>query len=161
MKRRYFLGATAATVGSAVLGPAFAQSDAVLLEISGQVPTTRTFTMSQLQDIGTTRLITSTAWTDGTPEFEGVLGRSVLEAVGSVRASQVTALALNGYRADIPLSDFYEYDVLFAWSMDGKMLTRRDKGPLWIVYPRDAVPQLREERYEHRWVWQLNRLIIP
>jgi hypothetical protein len=45
--------------------------------------------------------------------------------------------------------------------MNGQMLTRRDKGPLWIIYPRDAVPMLREERFEHRWVWQLYRLILP
>jgi hypothetical protein len=161
MKRRHFLKAAAAVAGSALSSPTLGQSDPVVLEVSGQVDATRIFTLPDLKALGVTRLATSTAWTDGTPEFEGVLARDVIAELGPITSSHVTALALNDYRADIPLSDFEDYDVLFAWSMNGKMLSRRDKGPLWIVYPRDSVPQLREERYEHRWVWQLSRLILP
>ncbi len=161
MKRRQFLKAAAAAAGSALTSPVRGESDPVVLEISGQVETTRTFTLSQLRALGVTRLTTSTAWTDGAPEFEGVLARNVMAELGPITSSHVTALALNDYRADIPISDFYDYEVLFAWSMNDDMLTRRDKGPLWVVYPRDSVPQLREERYEHRWVWQLSRLILP
>lgn len=161
MKRRQFLKAAAAATGSALASPVLGQSDPIVLEVSGQVEATRTFTLSQLQALGVSRLATSTPWTDGVPQFEGVLARDVIAKLGPITSSHVTALALNDYRADLPISDFYDYDVLIAWSMNGVMLTRRDKGPLWIVYPRDAVPQLREERYEHRWVWQLSRLILP
>ena len=84
-----------------------------------------------------------------------------MAAIGPVSSDFVTAQALNDYQADIPLSDFADYDVIFAWSMDGQMLSRRDKGPLWIVYPRDSQAHLGEERYEHRWVWQLYRLTLP
>lgn len=153
--------AAAAVAGSALSSPTLGQSDPVVLEVSGQVEATRTFTLAELKALGVTRLATSTAWTDGTPQFEGVLARDVIAELGPITSSHVTALALNDYRADIPLSDFEDYDVLFAWSMNGNILSRRDKGPLWIVYPRDSVPQLREERYEHRWVWQLSRLILP
>lgn len=161
MKRRQFLQATAAAAGCILPLPALAASDPVILEVSGQVQATRTFTLPQLKALGVEHLSTSTAWTNGISEFEGVLARRVLAEIGPISSSYVTALALNDYRADIPLSDFQDYDVLFAWSMDDHILTRRDKGPLWIVYPRDSVPQLSEERYEHRWVWQLNRLILP
>lgn len=161
MKRRQFLKAAVAATVSALASPVLGESDPIVLEVSGQVETTRTFTLSQLQALGVSRLATSTPWTDGVPEFEGILARHVMAELGWVTSSHVTALALNDYRADIPISDFYDYDVLFAWSMNDAKLTRRDKGPLWIVYPRDAVPQLREERYEHRWVWQLSRLILP
>lgn len=161
MKRRQFLKAAAAATGSALASPVLGQNDPIVLEVSGQVEATRTFTLSQLQALGVSRLATSTPWTDGVPQFEGVLARDVIAGLGPITSSHVTALALNDYRADLPISDFYDYDVLIAWSMNGVMLTRRDKGPLWIVYPRDAVPQLREERYEHRWVWQLSRLILP
>lgn len=147
--------------GAALPLPALAQSEPVILSVSGQIQATRTFTLPQLKALGVTQLTTSTAWTEGVSEFEGVLARRVIAELGPISSSHVMALALNDYRADIPLSDFHDYDVLFAWSMDGRQLTRRDKGPLWIVYPRDAVPQLREERYEHRWVWQLSRLILP
>jgi hypothetical protein len=47
-------------------------------------------------------------------------------------------------------------------SADGQLLKVRDKGPLWIVYPRDEYSALRNNIHDSRWVWQLNRLqIIP
>lgn len=140
---------------------AVAQDEPVILQVTGNVEAARSFTLSQLRALGVTTIETSTAWTDGPRLFEGVLARSVMAAIGHVSSDFVTAQALNDYQADIPLSDFADYDVIFAWSMDGQMLTRRDKGPLWIVYPRDSRPQLSEERYEHRWVWQLHRLTLP
>lgn len=159
--QRRQLFAWTAVIAATLAGPALAQAEPVILEVSGRVEQTRTFTLSQLQALGVTTITTGTAWTDGPHVFEGALARDVLAAVGPVASSLVTALALNDYQADIPLSDFAAYDVIFAWSMDGVPMTRRDKGPLWIVYPRDAVLQLQDERYEHRWVWQLNRLILP
>jgi len=145
-----------------LLSPAVsAQDGPVLLEINGNVEQTRTFTLAQLQALGVASMATSTAWTDGTRQFEGVLVRDVLATIGPITSDYVRARALNDYQADIPISDFFNFDVILAWSMDGQALSRRDKGPLWIVYPRDSLPQLSEERYEHRWVWQLNELSLP
>ena len=108
MKRRQFLKAAAAAAGSALASPVLGESDSVVLEVSGQVEATRTFTLSQLRALGISRLATSTPWTDGVPEFEGVLARSVMAELGPITSSHVTALALNDYRADIPVSDFYD-----------------------------------------------------
>jgi hypothetical protein len=88
-------------------------------------------------------------------------GQDALSPRAKCPAVSRSIRTLNDYSADIPLSDFMNYDVILAWSMDGQPLTRRDKGPLWIIYPRDAVPELRDERYEHRWVWQLASLLLP
>lgn len=162
MRRRAFLGWWAATVAGGLSRAVVAADDGtVVLEVSGNVEATRGFTLAELRALGTTTLHTSTAWTEGTHRFEGVLARSVIAAMGDISSGFVTAQALNDYEADIPISDLSDYDVILAWSMDGQALSRRDKGPLWVVYPRDSVPHLREERYEHRWVWQLHRLILP
>lgn len=72
----------------------------------------------------------------------------------------MTAIALNDYAVDIPTADFYAYDVLVAYRMDGATLNRNDKGPLWIVYPRDDHAALQDIRYDYRWVWQLYRLDV-
>lgn len=109
-------------------------------------------------------LVTHTAWTEGPRSFEGVLVRDVLSTVGIGYDSQnvrpVLAIALNDYRISIPMSDFFEFDVMIARKMDGKPMTRRDKGPYWIVYPRDQNTDLAEPHYDHRWVWQLWRLQV-
>jgi hypothetical protein len=44
--------------------------------------------------------------------------------------------------------------------VEGKVLTIRDKGPLWIVYPKDAHEVLNDVQYYARSVWQLNKLHV-
>lgn len=104
-------------------------------------------------------LTTSTSVTDGVSRFEGPLMRDVLQYVGA-QGSVVQARALNRYVVDIPIADFLEYDVVLAMVKDGKKLKLTDKGPLWIVYPRDLSRALQDIRYDYRWVWQLNHLDV-
>lgn len=104
-------------------------------------------------------IATSTTVTDGRPLFGGVLMRDILALAGA-RGETVTARALNDYVIDIPVSDFHEFDVIAALYMDGTALTPRDKGPIWIVYPRDDHRVLADIRYDTRWVWQLVALHV-
>jgi hypothetical protein len=155
-------------VGSAVAQQPLPQpTGPVLLTISGKISATNVgntaaFDRAMLEGLPPHQLKTSTVWTDGVKTFEGVLVRDVLARVGAAggEGAVVKATALNDYSIDIPVADFDRYDVLLAWSMDGKRLTVRDKGPLWIVYPRDQFRELRDERYDQRWAWQLNRLEV-
>lgn len=105
------------------------------------------------------QIVTSTSVTDGPQTFEGFLIRDLLqyyEADGEV----VVARAHNDYQIEIPISDFERFDVIGALSMDGVPLSLRDKGPIWIVYPRDDHPELQDIRYDTRWVWQLVSLHV-
>lgn len=104
-------------------------------------------------------LETSTVVTDGVNHFEGFLMRDLLEALGA-EGDEVVATALNDYIVDIPMEDFHDYDVVVAHTRDGEALTPRDKGPLWIVYPRDDHAELDDIRYDYRWVWQLEHLEV-
>lgn len=105
------------------------------------------------------RLETTTAVTDGVRRFDGFLMRDLLQHVGA-HGSTVTAGALNDYAIEIAIDEFDRYDILVAHSMDGEPLLPSDKGPLWIVYPRDRHAELQDIRYDYRWVWQLRRLDI-
>ncbi len=139
-------------------------SGRVILTISGAIENTNgdgvaRFDRAMLERIGVTEVNTSTSWTDGVTKFEGVLARDLLKAVGAT-GDRVSARALNDYAIDIPFSDFESYDVLFAFNMDGVDLTPRDKGPLWIVYPRDKHPELRNQKADAKWLWQLVNLDI-
>ena len=114
---------------------------------------------AMLESFGVTTLRTSTAWTAGESEFEGVLARDLLEAV-SAEGTMVVATALNDYVASIPLRELYDYPVLLAFKMDGRDLELRDKGPIWIVYPRDQYEELKNSMIDKNWVWQLSELEI-
>ena len=85
--------------------------------------------------------------------------RDLLKKLGA-EGDEVIASALNDYIVEIPMTDFTEFDVIVAYSMDGQPLRRNDKGPLWIVYPRDQHQALQDIRFDYRWVWQLSRLEV-
>jgi len=131
-----------------------------ILQVTGAVTDAPiSFTMAQIQEMPATTLTTSTVVTDGVHQFTGVLLRDFLvelEAAGDTLA----ATALNDYIVDIPLSDLERFDVIMAYSMDETALERSDKGPLWIVYPRDAHKELQDIRYDYRWVWQLSEFEV-
>lgn len=112
-----------------------------------------------LQTLTHHSIATSTAVTDGVLRFDGVLMRDLLRHVGA-RGKIVTATALNGYEVKIPVQDFDDFDVLLAWAADGEPLQVNDKGPFWIVYPRDKHKILQDIRYDYRWVWQLRSLRV-
>jgi len=102
---------------------------------------------------------TSTPWTDGVSAFEGPLLCELLASVGA-EGTVLRAKAVNDYAVDIPLEDCERYPVILALKRDGKALSRRDMGPIWIVYPRDDHPELQLETINARWVWQLIELEV-
>lgn len=117
------------------------------------------FDESALQALPRHVVETTTVVTDGVRRFDGFLMRDLLDLVGA-QGRTVTASALNDYTIDIPMEDFQRFDVLVATHMDGIRLLPSDKGPLWIVYPRDEHEELQDIRYDYRWVWQLIRLEV-
>jgi hypothetical protein len=68
--------------------------------------------------------------------------------------------ALNDFRADMPVADTVKYDVIVARLLDGKPMSVRDKGPLFIMYPFNARPELRGAVYYSRSVWQLRAIDV-
>ncbi len=131
----------------------------VILTISGAITNTNGEGVAKLDremllSLGQHELRTTTSWTEGVKTFRGVLANDVLEYVGAY-GSTITATALNDYVVEIPVSDFEKYGVVFALWMDGEQLTRRTKGPIWPVYPRDEFPELMNRASDKKWIWQL------
>jgi len=155
----------ALVAGPAISGSQLAEPEGrVILTISGAIDRTNgdalaRFDRKMLEQLGTTNITTTTSWTDGPQEFEGVLARDVLKAVGANGAT-IAATALNDYEITIPMSDFDKYQVLFATRMNGVELTARDKGPIWIVYPRDDHKELRNQKVDAKWLWQLSKINV-
>lgn len=168
LSRRAVLGHSA--LGLLPAGAARAQAalpaptGPVLLSVTGQVSRTNRggqaeFDRGMLEALPNHPLQTATNWTEGTRRFDGPLVRTVLAAAGA-SGQVVTAVALNDYTIEIPMEDFEQYDVVLAMRMNGTVLTLRNKGPLWIVYPRDRHAELRNSLYDSRWVWQLRTLQV-
>jgi hypothetical protein len=152
--------AGAAAAGKSLQAPA----GAPILTIGGAVEQTNdgeqaVFDRAMLEALGTVTIETTTPWTEGVVQYEGVPVARVLAAVGA-QGEHVVATALNAYTAEIPVADFADERVILALKENGAYLTARNKGPLFIVYPYDADPAYRSERYFTRSVWQLTRLEV-
>lgn len=117
------------------------------------------FDIDMLEALPSRVMATHTPWTQGRVIFSGPLIRELINRV----ADKVTSLkvsALNEFSADIPISDIEDYDVLLATQRDGQRMPVRDLGPLFILYPFDAHPELLNEQIRFRSVWQVNELNI-
>lgn len=135
----------------------------VVLTVSGNLEQTNApgqarFDQAMLEALGSGSLTTKSEWSNKVQLFEGIPLRAVLDRVGA-KGTTMKASALNDYEIQIPFEDL-QYNPLIATKVDGEVLKIRDKGPLWIVYPRDDHAILQDLRYDSRWVWQLHRLHV-
>jgi hypothetical protein len=112
-------------------------------------------TMAELEAMPQHQVVTSNEFTDGEVIYEGPLARDVLERIDLSGVESLRFTALNDYFIDIPRSDFQRYDVIFALQADGRRLSRRDKGPLWLMYPISDFPELADPIYNARLIWQI------
>lgn len=159
----------AAAIFMFALAPVAAQplpkpQERAILEVSGKISVTNgdnkaTFDLALLEAIGISKTKTSTAWTEGQPQFEGVSMKALLDRLGAT-GETVTAVALNDYKVEIPIADFTKFPVILAYRMNGELLRIRDKGPLWIIYPQDDFPALKTKETQSKWVWQIKELRV-
>jgi hypothetical protein len=154
-----FLGLTA---------PSYAEiaqpSENVVLTISGQIAMknvgdTAQFDMQMLEDLPRVSFATTTIWTDGVQEFEGVELSVIADLVG-FSGDTLRASAVNDYNIDIPVSDAAPGRALIAYKRNGTPMPLRDKGPLWIVFPFDSSSEFQSETIYSRSIWQLNRIAV-
>jgi hypothetical protein len=104
---------------------------------------------------------TENEFSDGVVSYRGPLVRDVLALVGLDKLDEVRFTAANDYFVDIPTRDFRDYDAILAMEADGEKLGRREKGPLWLMYPISDHSELRDPVYLRRLIWQVVRIEEP
>jgi len=136
----------------------------VLLTLSGNIENTNeggkaVFDLESLEKLGMVSFQTTSPWYDGRTTFEGVPLQKLMDYVGA-KGSVVKVTALNDYTTEIPLDDFKKYNVILALKINGKYMRIRDKGPLFVVYPYDSMPELNSKIFYSRSAWQVSRMSI-
>ena len=115
------------------------------------------FDMAMLEKLPQVSFSTQTPWYPQARKFTGPLLRDVLAAAGA-QGRVIEARALNDYRVTLPAADIERYDVIVARLLDDKPMAVRDKGPLFLIYPFDRAPELRNSVFYGRSAWQLTHL---
>ena len=136
----------------------------VLLTMSGNIENKNAagkavFDLASLEKLGMVSFQTTTPWYNGRTTFTGIPLQKLMDYVGA-KGSVVKVTALNDYTTIIPLSDFKKYNVILAVKVNGEYMRIRDKGPLFIVYPYDSIPELNNQVYYSRSAWQVSRMRI-
>ncbi len=82
-----------------------------------------------------------------------------MKLVGA-KGKVVKAFAINDYSVEIPMADFEDYPVILARRHNGKEMSVREKGPLWVIYPWSDFSELRNEKFFSRSIWQVNKIEV-
>lgn len=117
------------------------------------------FDRAMLEALGQKTITTTTPWHEGKPSFEGVPSTALMAAVrGTGKAAR--AVALNEYVVDLPMEDFLENKFILALKINGKYMTIRDRGPLFVIYDYDQTPRSTVSFAQNKSIWQLIRLEV-
>lgn len=136
----------------------------VILTVSGNIDHANVgsevqFDRAMLKQLPQHEFVTSTPWTEGTSHYRGPLMRDLLARL-NVESDAVHVSALNGYEAEMPVSDFADYDVILALEKDQQAIPIREYGPLWVLYPFDQDEALLSEKIRFRAVWQVMHINV-
>ena len=149
---------TAAALTMGIASAVAAQDEEAVLNVT-LAGETHNFTLSDLQSMPVSSFETTTIWTDRSQEFEGVSLKDLFDTL-NVEDGTITATAINDCAVEIPMSDAVEGGPIIAYYTNGEEMSRRDKGPLWVVYPYDSDIAYQTELVYSRSIWQLDRISV-
>ncbi len=118
--------------------------------IEGQV---QSVSLAEIEGLGVYRTKTTSPWEAGEFIFEGPLLADVVAYIGLGDAAAIRVRAIDGFTVEIPREDWLSGPAMLATRRDGALLTRRDQGPVRMVYPRLAHPAFADPVYQSRWIW--------
>ena len=114
-------------------------------------------TREDLEALPQTGFETTTTWTGGKITFSGPLLADVV-ALADLTGETLRAFAENEYSVLIPPEVIGKDAPIVALRMNGQPFSRRQLGPLWIVFPYDFDPAYRSEAIYAMSIWQLDRI---
>jgi len=167
MTTRRTLNSALLLAGLALSAPALAldaPTTRPILTVSGKIGVknageTARFDMKMIEALPQHSFTTSTPWFDKPMKFTGPLLADLLAAV-KASGTTLSAVAINDYKIDIPMSDVQKYKVIVARLLNDKPMPVREKGPLFVVFPFDSAAELRNSTYYERSIWQLKALDV-
>lgn len=120
------------------------------------------------------QITTQTPWTNGEDRvYRGAPLLDILKQSGINRATSIEGLAQNEFSAKISIADVKSFNPIIATEVacttieaeTGKCnkgsfrpLTIQDFGPLFVVWPFDAMPSSADPHDHSRWIWFVNEI---
>jgi hypothetical protein len=147
-----FLGLATAALLTTVSSTASLASSLKITDAEGA--SLAVFDREKIEAIGMESIKTATPWTEGIAHFEGSPLKEVLSLSG-VAGKDVTALAFDDYAVSITAETIAKYEPIIATRLNGTQLTVDDKGPFWIIFDFDNIPEETSVELRAFAVWHL------
>lgn len=102
---------------------------------------------------------TTTRWSNG--EKIKYTGVRLIDILGKTENFHfVYAYGFNNYVSVIPIEKIVKYNPIIAFMANEKIISVKEKGPLWIIFPYDKHPELQTHIAEAWYVWHLNKILL-
>ncbi|NMG67697.1 molybdopterin-dependent oxidoreductase [Azoarcus indigens] len=101
---------------------------------------------------------TRSFWPADDGVYQGPLLADVLSRYGMGKVKAIRVFGGDGFSQLIPCEDWERWPLVLATRREGHPLSRREKGPVRIIYPRDMDKTLEDTLYRLRWVWLIERI---
>lgn len=141
--------------------PVAADTGPVILTVmnSGAPEERVQFTLRDLKALESRTFTLTHDWSDGPHTYKGPLLSAVLAEAGA-SGNTVKLRALNEYFIEIERPFIDKYQPILAWQEDGRTLSIRSKGPLWLLTPLHKYPELGEPANVSKLIWQLSTIEV-
>lgn len=107
-------------------------------------------TRAKLLELDQRTIRTSNIYIDGVAEFRGPGAYEVIDFIGRAGADTVRITTATDTFIDVTLDELRRFGPILAMEMNGEPLTRRNRGPLWLIYPVDDFSELEKPTYYNR-----------
>ncbi|MFT6090852.1 molybdopterin-dependent oxidoreductase [Sulfitobacter sp.] len=148
----------AALAASLLALPTFGFAQTILTVTNSE--NSATYTLEELLAMPQTTVVTTNDYVDELTTFQGPSLRLVLEEMDVDQSANLKMVALNDFASQVPAEDAFTYDVILAVLRNGEEMSVREKGPIWVIYPMDDNPELQDDVYNGRLVWQLKSISV-
>lgn len=118
----------------------------------------REYSVEDMRRMPVTEFSTTTPWTDGLQHFVGVPLSEFLQDVSGEYTLHLKAV--NDYSVSMSAELVINSTSIIAFERNGALMTVRDKGPFWLVFPFDDDERYLTESMMSRSIWQLSRIEV-
>lgn len=145
----------------ALLTPAAALAQSLEIRVTTEEGTEVVeYTADELLALESFEIVTGNDYADEGTVFTGPRIRTLFEDVALERDDTLYLTALDDFKTFIPVAEIFDYDGIIAVLRDGERMSRRGKGPFWVIYPMSDHPELQEPIFNDRQAWQLSQIKV-
>ena len=119
------------------------------------------FTLSELQALAQAEVITAHPWSAEVHHYQGIDLAALLKLLfADKEIKNLNLEGLNGFSMALEWSKISDFSPILAFQEDGNLMSRRNKGPLWLMLAYDQAPKVQQADFLHYMVWQLRTIRV-